>query len=593
MAGQALSTIGFALILTTLSTGLRSEDGQYRSKVLIDPSGALEKGTAQSVEQLEQQLDSLSDPYAKAAASRHIARVHVERKQYDKAIRYYETALAADGLSAVADRELLRELARVYLLQEDYTAAVRALERALQYDLVQEPVDYLLLAQAWFQLGDYVKLVKTLDQLQSNSLPLDLVQQRQALALYYKAGAYSQCADLLHSMLEYEPDNAQYWHQLAAIYLLQNKKREALNQLALAHEKGVPFRQQDTLLLADLYAVNDNPHGAARLLQSALLDQTIAVSGENYRKQFEYWLQARERDQAIAALGEAARLTGDTELYLYLAQLYSEQEAWQSMQEAVLAACAVELADQYVSRANLLLGISQAKLGDSGGARRSFINATLIAGASAQAAKWLRFIDAEPVTRPEARKIIGPCYGSEDKRRALQAAAGVDESEDAETIVSRPGEKAVTAIKTIPEQRLYTVAYSMTPAEAAEQALSLATRLAVNLVRAGGDVDGALHMLFDGPLPAPGEPVDFELALPVRGKPRPSGRYSERIAGPFRCSYLLYQGPVDDIAVAWEELARSTRESGYQLSGQARYVFTRGGSVPAGHVALELQLGIE
>ena len=50
------------------------------------------------------------------------------------------------------------------------------------------------------------------------------------------------------------------------IALLQSAAEQnhlpAMGALALAYEKGISFRQQDILLLADLHAVNGNPYGA-------------------------------------------------------------------------------------------------------------------------------------------------------------------------------------------------------------------------------------------------------------------------------------------------------------------------------------------
>jgi len=587
--------MGVMLISALLPASLYPEEGQYRSKILIDATGALEKGTALSIEQLEQQLDSLTDPYAKASVTRHLARQYIEHGEYEKAIAFYEAALEADGLSEIADREILRELARVHLLNEDYRSAAGALERVLQFNLAPAAGDYLLLAQAWFHAGDYVAAVAALDRLAELDLPFDVLQKRQVLALYYQAGAYTQCTKVLQELLEFTPDNPEYWHQSAAIYLLRDQKKEALDQLTLAWEKGVTFGERDILLLADLMAVNGQPYDAARVLQSAQEQKAIAESGENYRKQFEFWLQAQEKDRALAALTEAARRTGETELYLYLAQLHSENENWTAMQDTMMAACSSELEDKYVSRANLLLGVSQLKLGDNEAARRSFINATLIGGDSGQAAQWLRFMAAEPASKAEARRIVSPCYGSEDKRRRIKRTAGVDQADDTAVprLEDKDGEASVVATKTIPTQSMFAVKYRMTAAEMAKKTGSLTIRLTVKLIQAGGEIDGPLHILLKTLPTAPGEAVDIQLALPSRGSPRSSGRYRKLRTEPFRCSYLLYGGAADGIPAAWAELAQTTLTAGYQLSGQARYVFSSADPAVPGAISVELQLGIE
>lgn len=578
---------------------------QYRSKILIDHADTLEKGSELSLQQLEQQLDDLTEPYARASTTRHLARQYIQQGQYDKAIGYYEEALRAEGLSDIADREILRELARVYLLKKEYGLAALALEKVLLYDLVQEKTDFLWLAQAWLKSGDYVATVEALDQLSATDIVLDETDLRQMLALYYQCGAYIQSATVQQELLVRAPENPEYWHQLATIYLLLGQRRKALDHLSLAYEKRVLFREHNLLLLVDLFAFNNQPFVAARLLQAEIEQGRVTANGDHYRKLFELWLQAREKDRAITALTRSARLTGDTELYLHLAQLQSEKEDWQAMQATVLEGCSKELDDRYVSRANLLLGISQLKLGDSENARRSFINATLIGGSTGTAAQWLDFMNAEAPSASEVRKIASPCYGSSDRRRkvaatetptrqnedpALQVEPGVVELE---AIESEPVETFTVATRTVPGLRLFTARYNMPVVELAGQLEGLATRLASSQIRAGGEIDGPLHILVERESDTSNGNQQALLAFPTRGNPRSSGRNRAISTDPFRCAYLGYEGAADGIATALTELARVTEGAGYQLNGQARFVFSCGANCTKEHISVELQLGIE
>jgi tetratricopeptide (TPR) repeat protein len=409
---------------------------------------------------------------------------------------------------------------------------------------------------------------------------------RQALALYYRAGAYAQCERLLQRLLELEPDHAQHWHLLASVYLQQNKKRQALDQLALAWEKSVPFTERDILLLADLQAANKNPYGAAELLSAALAENKLAASGANYRKLFEFWFQAREQDKASKALQQAAQLSGDTDLYLYLAQLQMDQRAWQPMHETMLAACANQLADKYVGRANLLLGVSQLKLGDETGARRSFINATLIGGANAQAGQWLNFMQAAPTTRDEARRIAGICYGSGDKRlKVASSAVGSAETTTPEEAVDTAIEEAVR-VKTVPAMSLFYAEHDIPLAELVGQLRSLALRLNISLVKAGGSAAGPLTIFSLGDPDSEATAASLQLALPAKGSPTARGRFRTRKADAFKCAYLTYSG--DDMATVWADFYSKVQASGYELTGERRVVI-----LPGNAAGTELQLGIK
>jgi tetratricopeptide (TPR) repeat protein len=564
----------------------QGDEGQYRSKIRIEPEGISGTETGLSIAELEQQIASISDSYARSSAGRHLARHYVEEGDYAKAIEYYKTALAADGLADVANREMLRELAQVYLLSKDYAAAASTLERALRIKLVPQPGDYLLLGQAYYHLGNLSRVVAALDPIREQGLALTDAQKRQALALYYQAGAYAQCEELLQQLLKSEPNNAANWHQLASVYLQQGKNRKALDQLTLAWEKAVPFREQDTILLADLHAVNGDPYGAAEILQQALQNGTVEPNGLYYRKLFQFWLTARENERATAALVQAARMTGDIELYLYLAQLQMEQQAWSEMQQTMLAACKNQLQDKYVSRANLLLGISQLKLGDPESARRAFINATLIGGASKQAGDWLEFMGAEPATAREARRIAGVCYGSRDKQVSASSMASAASTEAAGQEAA-PDSSAVLT-RTVPKQQLFYLEYKKPLAELASEARSLASRMVVALIKSGGTMDGSLQIISVG---EPGaNPV--QLAIPTRGSPRPNRQYKVRQAPEFKCAYQVHKGEPKPLPELWAAFIQELEASGLELTGETRTVLHAAGGdsdVPS----IELQAGIQ
>ncbi len=575
---------------TVLPAVSGADEGQYRSKILLTPNdGDWARGAELSVEELEQQLGSIEDDYARSSAGRHLARHYVERKEYDKAIDYYRQALQAEGLSDVANREMLRELAQVYLLQKDYTAATRTLQQVLAIDLVPELGDFLLLARAQHHLGRYVDVVATLDRIQAAGLEMDAAQMQQALALYYHAGAYAQCEVLLRRLLELQPDDPQHWHLLASVYLQQNKKKQALDQLALARDKLVPFSERDVLLLASLHAANNNPYGAAQVLENALSSGEVAANATAYRRLFEFWLAAREQQKARKALQQAARLSGDIELYLYLAQLQMEEQDFENMQQTMLAACASQLPDKYVGRANLLLGVSQLKLGDEAGARRSFINATLIGGVNAQAGQWLRFMDAAPPTDDEARGIVGICYGENDER--LEASASVVQAA-AEGAADPAGASPVSSafeVKTVPPMKLYYM-QSEQPLETLLASLrGTVIGLYVSLAKSGGNADGPLQVILADDEQGQGG-ANVQLGAPFAGSAAGSGKFRVRTTAPFTCVSQPFEGTGEALRAALAQLADAARAAGHELSGEMRFVIPQGDG--SGALKLELQIGI-
>lgn len=568
-----------------------AQEGQYRSKILLTPNeGDWAKGADLSIEELEQQLGSIEEAYAKASAGRHLARHYVEQKEYDKAIDFYLQALRAEGLSDVANREMLRELAQVYLLKKDYAAGAQTLQEVLAIKLVPEIPDFLLLARAQHHRGKYVDVVAALDGIQKAGLAMDAVQMQQALALYYHAGAFVQCEVLLSQLLELQPDNPEHWHLLASVYLQQNKNKQALDQLSLARDKLVPFSERDILLLASLHAANNNPYGAAEVLESALSLQEVPGDATSYRRLFEFWLQAREQEKARDALQQAAKLSGDIDLQLHLAQLQMEDQEFDAMYQTMLSACASQLPDKYVGRANLLLGVSQLKLGDEVGARRSFINATLIGGVNAQAGQWLRFMNGAPATDAETRRIVGICYGANDKH--MEASSGLVPATVAGSADSAAidGGDSTFEIKTVPAMSLYYMQSSKPLVEFMRSLRDTVISLYVSLAKSGGSGDGPLQLILSGDMRGQEEGVTVQLGAPFRGVVSGRGKFKVRTTASFKCASQRFEGPADELGKALEQLVESVRTAKHAFAGETRIVIPQSDS--ADTLKVELQIGI-
>ena len=565
---------------------------QYRSKLFLDPSKQLSESSLLSLKDLEQQINSMTNAYSKSSTGRYLARHYVKEKDYVKAIEYYRTALNAEGLSEVANDVLLKELAGVYALNKQYKEAITSLNQRQKLNVTKQDTSTTILrAQAYYGLSDYLSLVETLDEIMPQLNTLSDEQLKQMLGLYYKAGSYRQSEKILQALINRVPQMFSYWQQLTSIFLMQNKHKRALDQLSLARQKSLPFSDKDILLLADLYVANNAPEKGARLFEQAIVKGEIDNNEEHNKRLFEYWLQAREKEKATETLNRSIKLIQDFELFIRLAQLQMEQEDWQDMHNTMLVACQKTLDDKYVSRANLLLGVSQLKLGDKVGARKSFINSTLISGAEGKAQAWLKYISAEQPESDELRAITGPCHPLDRKVRYVKL--NIPKSADIIDKTPSDSKNPITVVntKTVASQSLYGIKLSVESEDLASSIKNQAFRTGVSLVKTGGTINGPLHLLFDEAL-AEGESVKFRLAFPYKGKPKNKGPYRAKNAAEFKCAYFNYTGPASDILSAWARLYKQTNAAGFTPTGESRMVLRVDDSGDTAVMSFELQLGI-
>lgn len=578
------------LLLACLACSSATAQEQYRSKVLEDPDNQLGESAVLSIQELENSLSSMNDAYAKSSTERYLARHYLQNKEYDKAIAFYENALAEQGLSQFANIEMLQELLQVYMMANDYKGVIRTVRKFEESGGKPDANTFMMVAHASFKLNDYVTTADALDKAMAAQKNPDQAFLRNALAVYYNIGNYKESASILERLLELDPHKMDNWMQLVSIYLKMNDRKAALTVLSLAWQKKMPFNEREATMLADLFTASNNPHQGARILEEALEKGIIPPGEKVYNRLFNYWLQAREKDKGMNALKQAANYSNDSELFLHLAQLYMEQEDWKNMQATVLRTCSRKVPDRLISRANLLLGISQLKLGDREQARRSFINATLIGGEGPRAGQYLRFMKAEPPTEREKRKLVGPCS---DGGSGFNFA---DDSDEPEIVAAPSASEKKTAninIKTVEPQKLFYGVFNIKPEEMQDKIMQNAVRMGINIVKSGGKIDGPLHLIFEELPVENAKELKIKMAFPVAGRPSSSGQFRMKRDDAFKCAYRFFEGKQEDLPAFYQKFFEDVVASGHELSGEIRQIADEDSTVGQTILKMELQIGIK
>lgn len=590
---------------------------QYRSRMYIDMDVAPTENVSMSVGELERNLGSLQDAATRASAEKFLAQHFAGSKDYDKAAQYIEKALQNPAITTENKRDMLGQLARMALLQKNYDKAASAIQNFLAVkqssgDSADAEI-YLLLAQVQYKRRNYVASAAAMDKALSLQKNPTTEQLKNALAIFYSTGSFDRAAQIMQRLVAADLNNAELWQQWTSLYLKAGKNSQALDVMALAWEKGIPFREQDILLLTDLYTINKIPGRGARVLEEAIASGRLKNSSKINDRLFRLWMQAGERDKAQVALVKAASDSNDVELQLHLAQMAMEKEQWQTMQQQVLKACDGNLSDRLVARANLLLGISQLKLGDTELARRSFINATIVGGA-AEAAQWLAFMKAAPATKSEKVGIAGPCSTSEtssifaasmpESKRTVEPSATTENTAAssapqttaptyAESADIKGDPSAALTVKVTDPVRLYLGDYALTAEEMTSQIVPLATKLGVTIMKEGGKIAGPMYIIFPEPVSATGGKIKVRFGFPVTGNPRPQGRYQFVRDSGFKCVSRNYSGAPEGITPAFEQLRADAVAKGLKLSGESRRLAGTDNVMGSKTVNLELQVGVQ
>ena len=319
------------------------------------------------------------------------------QERYGDAIKAYDQVLASPGLPEALLLSTLKTKAQLHFTQEDYESALKVVRQLLA--AIPEPsADVLMIeGQALFQLTRYDEAlvpIKTAIEMyrDQGQTPKEnwLLLLR---VIYFEQKEYELMIDVVKELIAYYPKDT-YVLTLAGIYseLGDTKKQLALTEVL--YEKGMLNTAAHITNLANLYLLHGLPYKAASVLDKEMKANIVESNERNLRLLSQAWYQAREDEKAIPPLERAAKLTGDGELYIRLAQAHLNLENWSE------ASSAVEKAQKAGGlkrndTANIMLGMALFNQKRLEQARRAFERAASDSRSKRAASQWIAYVDSE------------------------------------------------------------------------------------------------------------------------------------------------------------------------------------------------------
>ncbi len=247
-----------------------------------------------------------------------------------QALQDYTQVLQLDSLPSDRLIQIRRNVAQLHYSQENFQEAVRFMRDFIQQSPQEATAnDYFILAGALIQLEDYQGAREPAE----TALRLDEKREKRYYDLlnliYSELGLAAERGQLLEQMVEYFPEVESYWVQLSGSYSAADRIRDAFATLEAAYRAGIISDEPKIVALAQFYSELDNPYRGAQMLEQEMAAGNVERDLGNLKLLSQLWTQAREQDQAIEILTEAAGLADDGELYYQLGQSYLADEQFE------------------------------------------------------------------------------------------------------------------------------------------------------------------------------------------------------------------------------------------------------------------------
>ncbi len=431
--GIARSTIRWCLALTLVvntsvwlasDSAAQEDEGQNLGDLETQETASMRESTykelakAQDAAEAErygeatQVLDKLSETelnnYERSQLLNLYAYVYYAQDNIPRAITTYEQLLKQPELPEALETSTTYTLSQLYFMQEDWQRSIAMLERWMQLTDKENKTAYEMMAQAYYQLGQYDKALtpawKVVELTQAAGEPVKEQSYLLLRVLNYELKRYPQVVDILEELIRLYPKK-QYWIQLASMYGELDDQRKQLNVLELAYLQGYLTSETELLTLTSLMLNNELYFRAAKILEKGLGDGVISSDLEHWRLLAQAWTMAQENEKAIPALKRAVALSTDGRLDLILAQTYMNLERWEDAVQAARQALqkgGLTRPDQ----AQIMIGQALFELERFDEARTAFQAAQSDRRSRQLAAQWLNYIDSEEDRRAQLESAL-------------------------------------------------------------------------------------------------------------------------------------------------------------------------------------------
>ena len=279
-------------------------------------------------------LKTRENPYDYALANQYLAHTSVMLDDAGRARLALEAALGSPDLPDDMRANMSLFYGTVLLGDEEFELGLEALEEWFSLAQYPLPSQIFSLAYANYQTGNKDRA----ETLVARAIGESSEPQESWYQLYYRIlfekKKYADAELVLKGMLTRHPSNASYWRMLASHFLQLEESATGLATIMTAYINDLVEEPSDLRQIVSLYGYIDAPEKGARLLDDWIAAGRLEKDAESMKQLGNLWLLARERDEAVTALTEAARMAPDGQVFEMLGGVHFEEESWTAAYDA-------------------------------------------------------------------------------------------------------------------------------------------------------------------------------------------------------------------------------------------------------------------
>jgi len=340
-----------------------------------------------------------SRSYNKAVIARTFGFFLYQQERYDEALEKLQVSYDEKALPLAESTTLVQALAQLYTTQKQ---PLKAKELLLNFIEIAEasakPVPglhniYALTALIYATEENFVVAYSYINKAISLSSSFREDWYQLKFAIEYNKKDFIAAEGSAKTLLLNKPNKKIYYIQLSAIYNVLEKYDLSLATMEVSYMKGMLEKPEEFTNLASFYLYRKNPAMSARVLETAITNESIIFSKANAKLLADSWLYAKERTRSLEVLTNSLIENPDDHK---LAKQYVDI-AFSAFQwnEVIIGIDRIEkLQIEDDGKYQLMQGIAHFELKQNAEARESFIKASKSLKYKDSGLAWLEYLEA-------------------------------------------------------------------------------------------------------------------------------------------------------------------------------------------------------
>jgi len=367
-----------------------SEIGQ----IVLEAQEALNSDNfAESVNQLTRALERGPSDYERGIILQMRGQAYYQMDQTMRAVSDWEQALRVPTVTAEERNQLTVNIGQIYIIEGRFQEGARLLEEWLRNNPPRENI-LMMLASAYAQNDQFREALPHAEQAFEMANPKERKHFDLLNYLYSSLNMPERQADIIRQMLNRWPEDKNLWNAWVSMLAEGGRGEEAFEVNKIMYVNGMLNTENDILRLVQYYSFYEVPYRGAQILEREINAGRVEQDQQNMELLINLWRQAREYDEAIPALEQAAAAAPDGELYEQLCEAYYSEAQYNEAETA----CRNALNKGGVDRPGdlwVLIGNSLYERDNRAAAKEAFQRGTQYGHSRSTANGWLQFIREE------------------------------------------------------------------------------------------------------------------------------------------------------------------------------------------------------